>query len=148
MLVTAAAVDADAGEPFAHHLADLARLRRDPVAERAVGEAEPEALEGLGVPEAAAFEVGDRLGRVLERLVVVADDLGQQLLVVGVEGDGGGKGAAVVSVAAGRRSGHEGGISFAEDLDGVAERDAPRFHHPVDDRAALLAGAHAVPEIL
>lgn len=42
----------------------------------------------------------------------------------------------------------ESGNALAQKFDGVAETDAVRFHDPVDYRAARLARAEAVPQIL
>jgi hypothetical protein len=36
----------------------------------------------------------------------------------------------------------------SQQLDGMAEADAVRPHHPVDGRAARVARAQAVPEVL
>ena len=41
-----------------------------------------------------------------------------------------------------------GDLVRAQDLEGVAIRDAARANHPVDHRAALVALAQAVPEVL
>ena len=61
-----------------------------PVAEGAVGIAQAEPGDHLGVVDLAAGQVGQRLGRLQQGGVVVVDDLGEHRLVLGrdVEGEG------------------------------------------------------------
>ena len=88
VLVAALAQDAELLQPPAHLGAGLAVLLRQPVAERAVGEAQLAVRNHLGMREAAAFEIAQRFGRSLQHLVVVVDHLAQDLLIAGVRRDG------------------------------------------------------------
>ena len=65
----------------------LRRLVGQTKAERAVGHAELEVRDEFGMHEAARGQVGLRFARREQSLVVVADGLVQQRLVVGIEGD-------------------------------------------------------------
>ena len=76
-----------------------------------------------------------------ERLVAVADDVAQEGAVVGV-GSGNGKLGAGGACRAGTAE------LAAEQLHSVAEAHVLDPHDEVDHRAARLAGAEAVPEIL
>ena len=82
------AEDAEGLEARAERAPSLRSLRgrRRPSVRSA--EADAEAFEELLVVEAAAAQVVERGGVLREPLVVVVDDLGEQGLVVRVEGDG------------------------------------------------------------
>ena len=80
--MTGRAQDAEPLQPTAQLGPGLAALRRQPVAERPVRVAEPEALDQLRRAQPPLLEVRERLRALLERLVVVGDDLVEQLGVV------------------------------------------------------------------
>jgi hypothetical protein len=86
VLVAAFSDQADLLQPGADVGAGLARLLRQPQAQRTVGHAELEGRDQLGMRQAARLEVSRRLSRGLQALVVVVDGLVQQRPVVGVEG--------------------------------------------------------------
>ena len=88
VLVSRVAKDAQLLQSPAHVRSRLPVLRRQPQAQRAVGEPQPEVLDHLRRLQAALNQVGLRLGRPRERVVVVARDLHQELFVVGVAVDG------------------------------------------------------------
>ena len=147
VLVATGSVDAEALESAPNLRTCLAVLGREPEPERAVGVAEPEPLDGHRVVDPAAGQVGQGLGGLGERRVVVGDDLGEGLGVVALGGDRGGE------VAHGADPDHlarcdDGDRVGAQQLDGVAERDPLGLHHPVDHRATGLTSPHAVPQAL
>jgi len=102
-----------------------------------------------GVREAAAFEVLQGLGTLLQRFVVGVGHLAQDALVVGIGFEGRvqlhGRGGAPGDD--GRRR-CERGMVFPPQIDGVAEADAAAAHDPVNYGAAGLAGAETVPQVL
>ena len=83
VLVAALAQEAHALQPRAQLGAGHAVLQRQAQAQRAVRVAQLEAVDQLGVREAARFEVRQRLGARLEGLMVVVQCLVQQRLLVG-----------------------------------------------------------------
>ena len=82
VLVAAAAEQAELLQPGADFLAGLGIHRRQLEAQRAIGVADPESVDGLAHGDATAAQIIQALGGFLERAVVVVDDLGQQLLIV------------------------------------------------------------------
>ena len=83
VLVTALAQNAELLQTAAHLRSAPAVLVRQPVAERAVGKADAKLRDHLRVREPTAFEVLQRLGTLLQRLVVIIDHLAQHTLIVG-----------------------------------------------------------------
>ena len=90
MLVPAVADQADLGQPRPDLAAGLAVLLRQPQAERSVGHAQFEVRDQFRVRQAARGQVGLRRAFLTsggqQALVVVADGLVQQRLIVGIEG--------------------------------------------------------------
>ncbi len=74
VFVATGSVEADALELTAERSASSDPGDREPVAERAVGVAELEVFEELGVLEPSFLEVCEGLGALLERVVIVVDD--------------------------------------------------------------------------
>ena len=70
MLVTGVAQDPDALQGGAQLRTGLVLLRRQPIRERPVRKAEPEALDELPVAEASGGEILQRLRTCEQRLVV------------------------------------------------------------------------------
>ena len=118
------------------------------VTECAVGEAQAEVLHHLRRLQAAFHEILLRLGRVLQRPVIVLHHGFQQSLVVGRMLDE-------------RRQFHRRGFSRRrfraahgrkvvplEHFHGVIEAHAFGAHHPQDHVAAFAAGTLAVPDVL
>lgn len=138
VLAAGVAVHAEVLEPLADHLAVEALLARQPQAQGAVCVAELEGGDRVGVVDAALLEVGQGFRRGLEGGVVVRDDLGEQLVVLGVEHDG-------------RRQLEDGRLGHrrraerrrrppsAQDLDGVTKRHALGPPGPLDDVTAGIA---------
>jgi hypothetical protein len=87
LVSTLLAQDAEALESRADLVARLAVLVGQAQAQRSVGEPDPVPLDDLGGGDTAALEVREGLRALLERVVVVVDDLLEQLLVVGGERD-------------------------------------------------------------
>ena len=123
-------------------------LVRQVIAERAIGEAQPEVVEHLRMIEAAPLQVGQSLRAVLQRLLVVAEDILHYPLIVGVRLE------QRFELHRRRRAlgdhAHRRGqrwMLVAQQFGGVTETHAASLHHPVDDRASGLAGAETVPEI-
>ena len=147
VLVAGSPVDAEALEAGTYLGPADGPIRRQPEAERAVGEAKTEALYGNRVVDAASLQVPEGLRLALQRGVVVVDHLSQQGAVGGIGIDGR---AQAPGRRANRRSpGSRAQVcrfASAEEFDGVAEADAFCSHHPVDDAAADMASPHAVPE--
>lgn len=86
MLVSRRPIEADPLQPGPYVRAGLAGLFREPQAQRAVGIAEPEPLDQLGVRQPPRRQILQRLRRLFERLVIIADHLIQQRRIVGIEG--------------------------------------------------------------
>jgi hypothetical protein len=127
----------------------LAIARRQAVAERAVGEAQLEVVDQLGHAQAAVLEIAQRLGTGLERRVVVGHHVLEQLVVGRVALDRRGQPRHRRALhAAGRRGGGDRGRIGAQQLDSVPEAQPLGLHHPVDHRAAPLAGPETVLEVL
>ena len=82
MLVARGAQEAQALQRAPQRRPRLAGLLRQAVAERTVGEAEPEARDQRPIAEPPLLQVGERLGALHERLVVEGDHLVEQRLVV------------------------------------------------------------------
>jgi hypothetical protein len=76
-------VDAQGFKPSADLRAVLAVLVRKPKAKRPVREADFELLQRFLVVDAPAFELFDGVWRFFEPLLIVADYLLQELLVIG-----------------------------------------------------------------
>jgi len=151
VLVARVAEEAELLEPGAHLEAGLAVHQGDAQAEGAVGVAELEVVDEVGMRQAALLEIRESFRALLEALVVVGDDLPQDLLVAAVGFDGksqGPDGGALWRRRGLRPPRLQREVLGEEDLDGVAEADPFGLHHPVDRRAARLAGAEAVPEVL
>jgi len=81
VLVTGLAQDPDALQRGAHLRTRLVLLGRHPVRERAIGKAEPEALDELPVAEASTLQVLQRLRAREQRLMVKLDHLVEQPLI-------------------------------------------------------------------
>ena len=150
VLVARSAQHAEVDQAAAHRVALLGLLARQPVAEGPVGIAQAKARDHRRVVDLAAGQIGQGLRRVQQRGVVVVEDRGEHRLVLGGDVERRGEPSRH------RPFGHRGssarndhrGHPFAQHLDGVAEAHPLGAHHPVDDRAAHLAGPHAVPEVL
>jgi hypothetical protein len=119
------------------------RLLRQVVAQRAVGEAELEVVDQLGVIQAAALQVALRLGALFQLLVVVRDHLPKQRLVLGVGLD---HQPGLQRLHRGGRRRHLG--TATQPLDRMAEAHPLFPHHPIHHAAAGAARAQAVPEVL
>ncbi len=127
------------------------RGRREPHAERAVGEANAEVRHELGVEEAPLVQVRAELGALLAGLVVVGDDLPVEDRPLGPLLDRAGE---RLGAEAPRGPGAEepGRLVGEELLQELADRRVKAQvllpHHPVDHRPAPLTGAHAVEQAL
>ena len=114
--------------------------------EGAIGVAEREPLDDGRLVDPPSGEVVEGLGGLLQRGVVVGDDLREDFLVGRLDVDRWREPAH--RALSDHSPGHEGDLVGAEQLDGVADAHPLGAHHPVDGRTADLAGAHAVPESL
>ncbi len=86
MLMTGLAQDADILQLAAHFGSGLTVLLRQAVTQNPVGVAQLEALDRFGMIQTPALEVVQRLGALLQGLVVVVDDRGKLFLIVGIGG--------------------------------------------------------------
>jgi hypothetical protein len=84
VLVPGVAQDAQALQPSAELGAGHPVPLRQAKTERAVREPELEVLDGFGVIDPARVQIGQRLGRGLQRLVVLTDHLGKERLIIGI----------------------------------------------------------------
>jgi hypothetical protein len=99
--------------------------------------------------EAAAFQIPQRFGALLQRLVVVIDHLMQHALVVGI----GCERHIQLHRLCGplRDDTHRFGqrrVLVAQKFDRVTEAHTAAAHDPVDYRASGLARAETVPQVL
>lgn len=147
VLVPALAVDPEPLQPLADRGTGDPVFLGQPQPERAIGEAELERGDRFLAPEPAFFQVVERGGRLLQPLVIVVDDLAQQCLVVGVEGDGRRQLRHARLFCRCRGRDQDRGLAVAQHLDGVPEREAVVPHEEVDHAAARPA-AEAVEEVL
>ena len=144
VLVATLAIDAEGDEATPECRPGLGLAIGEAQPEGPVGVAEAEVLDGLGVVDLAALQIGEGLGGLGQGGAVVGDHLGEGLGVVDVEGDRGRK----TSGSRVPRPGHHRGLAGAQQLERVAEAHPLGLHHPVDGTAPGLAGPHAVPETL
>ena len=98
--------------------------------------------------QSALFQIRQRFGRLLQRLVIVVDDLLKSLRIVGLAGDGRRKFSHRRLLHRLRSGFEQRRVIGAQQLDRVPEADALRSHHPVDHRASRLAGSQAMPQVL
>lgn len=145
MLVPALAVEAELFQARAHFGAGLAVLLRQTKAQSAIGVAELEALDQLGMHKPALLQIVERLRRLLQRVVIIADDLVQQRLVIGFEPDRRGQPARRRRrkrrwrvVAAG---------AVLQQFHGMAKAHALALHGPLNHVARRIA-AKAMEEVL
>lgn len=107
-------------------------------------------LGHLRMVQAPAQQILRGFRRLDQRLVIVIDHLPQHALVVGF----GIEGHFKLHRLRGPLRHHtfhrsrERRMIGPQQFDRMTEADAPRLHHPVDDRAAGLARAETVPQIL
>jgi hypothetical protein len=129
-------------------LAVLPVLLRQAVAQRPVGKAQLESGSEAGGVQSPAVEVLQRFRALLQGLVVVLGDLGEEFGIGGLRVDG--KRQLRHRRVLGRRRWIAGEFRVVgpEDLHRVPEAHAFGRHHPVHHRAALATGAEAVPEVL
>ena len=142
VLVPTRAQEAELFEAAPQRRPGLAIARRQAIAERAVGEAELEVLDQLGRAETTALEIAECLRARLQRRVIVGHHLLEDLVVGRVAFDRCWQPhhcRALHAPRARRRRGDHGGIG-AKHLDRVPEAQPLGLHHPVDHRAAALAG--------
>jgi len=143
----------DALQLPAHRRARLRVHRRQPVRERAIGEAQPEARDQFRIVQAAARQVRLRLRTLAQVLVVDAHDGIQQRLVILARRQIGTRPllahpprrpihrrTPLDRIARQRRV-------FLQQLHRVPEAHLVPTHHPVDHRTARLTRAQAVPQV-
>ena len=119
---------------------------RQPVAQCAVGEAQPEVGDHVGRLQAAPAQKPERIRRLLQRVVVKGHHLSEDLGIAGLPLN------RRRQLAHGRRSYSrhwhgKSGVVGTEQINRMPETDALSLHHPIDHRAAGLAGAEAAPDV-
>ncbi len=155
VFVAALAQDAEPLKASAQLAPGLAVLLRQTVRERAVGKANAEVLDHLRVLQASPLEIGERLGALLERRVVVVDHLLQERLVVRARFHHRRqlrrrrpRRRRLRSAALAWREGGERGKVSPQHLDRAPKAHPLGTHHPVDHAPSRLARSQAVPEVL
>jgi hypothetical protein len=148
VLMAAVPQDAKRLQPGAQLGARLAVAGRQPVAEGAVGEADAEPLQRLGLADAAAFQVAQRLRRRGQRLGVEGDHLGQQLGVARLHRHRRGQPRHRRAFRPRPPRRRRQRRSRSQQLHRVTERQTLGSHHPVDHRPARLTRPEAVPQVL
>jgi hypothetical protein len=104
-------------------------------------------VDHLRMREAPRFQIPQRFGRLLQRLVIIGNHLTQHFLIACIDTDRRielRRGAFLHRPFDQRRERRMIGL---EQLDRVPEADPARPHHPIDYRSARLARAQAVPQV-
>ena len=92
MLMATVTQDADFLQAGAHFIARETVFFWEPQAQGAVGIAQLELRDEVGMVKTARLQIGQRFGRFFQCLVVVAGDLAEQGRIVGVVRNRGGQG--------------------------------------------------------
>ncbi len=87
VLVAATSVEADAFELGTDRRSVLELLHREGEAQGAIGEPEPEGVDGVGMVDPPSLQKVEALGVALERVVVVVNALAKHGGIVGIEGE-------------------------------------------------------------